>query len=67
MRITVLATAIRSLPAIVSLVDTEASLRATARRLELDPRTDEIAAEFFGRADRVREARLRKLRSCGLL
>ena len=48
-------------------VDRELSLRETARHIELDPRRDEEAAEFFGRADRVREASLALLRRCGLL
>ena len=62
-----LATALVALPRLIRLIDCEASLRESARRFELDPRRDEEAAEFFGRADRVREDRLALLRRCGLL
>ena len=59
--------AIRAVPTALRLTDEEARLRTRARRIELDPRRDEEAAEWFGRADRARDDRLALLRRCGLL
>lgn len=59
--------ALLSLPRIIRLREAEESLRDSARRLELVPSKDEIAAELFGRAVRLHETRLRELRRCGLL
>ena len=55
-----------AVPTLQRLADEEARYRAHARRLELDPRRDEEAAEWFGRADQVRSERLALLQRCGL-
>ena len=48
------------------LVRREASLRAAARHLELNPSCSEEAAWLFRRADEVRRERVELIERCGL-
>lgn len=50
-----------------ALYDTEVEIRERARALELDPFRAEEAKRLFGRAEGLREKRLRLLHRVGLI
>ena len=51
---------------IVRLIEREANLRQAARLVELEPGNIDAARELFGRANGIREERIRLLEEHGL-
>jgi 16S rRNA A1518/A1519 N6-dimethyltransferase RsmA/KsgA/DIM1 with predicted DNA glycosylase/AP lyase activity len=56
----------RVIDQIVRQIEREANLRQAGRLLELEPGNGDVAREMFGKANRVREERIRLLEQYGL-